>query len=844
MDEVTINLAVAGPYRNLFTYKLRPADALHLQPGCRFLVPFGGGTKIAFFVEPQTAPVAHRLRFIKERIDLETPFPPDLFQLCRWMADYYFAGLGEVLAAALPGTAAGKPRLEYVPVDRDALERFADNDARVGRLARRLLRKGSIGDTTLKNQPDLAPLVRRWLDEGLIASRHKAIGGQKKLLGYRLSSRVEEGEVSGDVRKLQPGVIYPASEMAATFGLSAFRLTKLCKENIIEKVHGEPTAVEATDFRVRHELPKLDLLDQQKRALDEIIPAITKHQFAPFLLFGVTGSGKTLVYCHAAKEALTVGRSVLVLVPEIALSGLLLSSFAAFFGDRVAVIHSGLTVPQRMAVREKIASGEIGVVIGPRSALFSPMKNLGLIVVDEEHDPSYKQDDPAPRYHGRDAAVMLAKTCSCPIILGSASPSVESYYNATSGRYRMLTLDRRPQSGYRMPQIITLDMKSEKISGECSFLSYRLKKETETHIASGGQVIYYLNRRGFSPRLKCRDCGEVPVCPDCGVTLAYHRSGNLLKCHFCDRVEPAPQKCGQCGGSDFIALGTGTQRVEENLSRLFEDIRAERIDSDKTARKSGRLILSEFAEDKFDLLVGTQMVTKGLDIPNVTLVGVLAADIGLEMPDFRAAEKTYARLLQVAGRAGRGDREGTVMIQTYYGDHPVIRHLAHGDYLGFFEMVLEERRELQYPPFSRLINITLTSEDEKALEKEALAFRIRLEGHLSGLSSRNSDVGPGAPPLAVGSGVGKDFEQGTPPFRVGPGASPLAVGSRKNFILLGPAPAPIYRLRGQYRRRLIIKCGSIGKIVARFRAWEEAEKGFGLPSKVRAIFDIDPVNMM
>lgn len=827
MDESTVNLAIAGPYRNLFTYKVRQDDAVDLQPGCRFLVPFGGGTKIGFYVEPQPAPVAYRLRAVKERIDLHTPFPPDLFRFCCWMADYYFAGLGEVLAAALPGTAAGKPRLEFVPTDRAALERFVDNENRVGRLARRLLRRGSIGATTLKNQPDLASLVRRWQNEGIIASRHRAATGPKKMLGYRLSADVDETALSGDMRKLQPGVIYPGAELAAAFGLTAYRLARLCKENIIEKVHGEPTAVEAADFRVRHELLKLDLLAQQKQALDEIIPAVVGHRFEPFLLFGVTGSGKTLVYCHAAKEALAAGRSVLVLVPEIALSGILLSSFAAFFGDRVAVIHSGLTAPQRMAVREKIASGEIGVVIGPRSALFSPMKELGLIVVDEEHDPSYKQDDPAPRYHGRDAAVMLAKTYSCPVILGSASPSVESYHNAVSGRYRLLTLDRRPQSGYRMPQIVMLDMKSEKISGECSFLSYRLKKETEEHIASGGQVIYYLNRRGFSPRLKCRDCGEVPVCPDCGVTLAYHRSGNLLKCHFCDRVEPAPQKCAHCGGTDFVALGTGTQRVEENLSRLFADVRAERIDSDKTARKSGRLILSEFAEDKFDLLVGTQMVTKGLDIPNVTLVGVLAADIGLEMPDFRAAEKTYARLLQVAGRAGRGDREGTVMIQTYYPDKPVIRQLAHGDYLGFFEMALAERRELQYPPFSRLINITLTCEDEKVLEKEALAFRIRLEERLSGLSTQNSNIG--VPPLAVGSGT--------------PSAA-ADCGPRKNFVLVGPAPAPIYRLRGQYRRRLMIKCGSVGKIVARFRAWEEADKGFGLPSKVRAIFDIDPVNMM
>ncbi|MCP4569362.1 MAG: primosomal protein N', partial [FCB group bacterium] len=431
----------------------------------------------------------------------------------------------------------------------------------------------------------------------------------------------------------------------------------------------------------------------------------------------------------------------------------------------------------------------------------------GLIIVDEEHDPSYKQDDPAPRYHGRDAAVMLANKISCPVILGSASPGIESYHNARSGRYKLLTLDQRPKSGYIMPEIVTLDMKREKISGDCSFLSYQLKKETETRVAAGGQVIFYLNRRGFSPRLKCRDCGEVPSCDDCGVTLTYHRAGQTLKCHFCDRIEPAPDRCPRCGGNEFIYVGHGTQRVEENLTRLFSGIRAERIDSDKAASKSGRLILGDFAGEKFDLLIGTQMVTKGLDIPGVTLVGVLSADIGLDMPDFRAAEKTYARLLQVAGRAGRGDRAGLVLIQTYYSDHPVIRFLAQGNYPDFYESVLLDRKELSYPPYSRLINITLTSEDEKELETQALAFRIKLEERLAGLN--------------------KD-----------------GVNEKTGFKLLGPSKAPMYKLRGFYRRRLIIKCGSVRKVVRRFETWEEAEKNYGLSSKIKPIFDIDPVNMM
>jgi len=743
MDKKLINLAVVGPYRNLFTYQVRAEDEENLQKGCRFLVPFGSGLKIGFFVDYQTEPVAHRLRSVKERLDIFSPFPDYLFEFCRWVADYYFAGLGETLAAALPGEKNRKPNLEFVATDLSFLGRDDFPDKTTSDLASRFVKRKAITAGAFAHDKTLMPVIRRWIDMGVITVRHKA--GKKK------------------------------------------------------EVIGQSDAAYLSGYPIRRDLPELKLLADQAKTLEEVSLPIREKRFEPFLLFGVTGSGKTLVYCHAAQRAVADGGSVLVMVPEIALSGLLLSSFAAFFGDQVAVIHSGLTSSQRQMVRQRIASGEIKVVIGPRSAIFSPMKNLRLIIIDEEHDPSYKQDDPAPRYHARDAAVMLARLVSCPVILGSASPSIESYHNAVTGRYRLLVLDKRPLSGYKMPQIVTLDMASEKISGDCSFLSFQLKKETEKHIAAGGQVIYYLNRRGFAPKLKCGECGEVPVCPDCGVTLTYHKSSGQLKCHFCDRVEPAPKQCGRCHATDFIYIGAGTQRVEENLARLFADVKTQRFDSDQTARKSGRLILSDFAEDKFDLLVGTQMVTKGLDVPNVTLVGVLSADIGLDMPDFRAAEKTYARLLQVAGRAGRGDREGMVMIQTFYHDHFVIRHLAEGDYVNFYEKIIADRQELSYPPFVRLVNITLMSRDEKALEKEAIDFRGKLEKQLSVLSG---------------------------------------------VCLLGPAPAPLYKLRGNYRRRLIIKCPQVKKTIARLRDWENREKSFGLSPKTKSVFDVDPVNMM
>jgi primosomal protein N' (replication factor Y) len=817
MAETLINLAVVGPYRSLFTYKIRREDAIDLQKGCRFLAPFGNAMKVAFFVEKQTEPVGYRLRYVRERIDTFSPFPEYLFEFCHWISNYYFAGPGETLAAALPGTAKRKPKLEFVTIERTFFETFDSNNKAAAELAIKFIRGGPVKEDYISRDKALIPVVRDWLQSGVIAPRYRVKTTRKKVIGYRLRSDwagKDLSKMAEQTDRIQPGNIYTRKQLVEDYGFTIYQVTKLRKNDVLEKVYDESGLTDLTNYPIRYDLPDLELLDGQKRALDEILSAINEKRFEPFMLFGITGSGKTLVYCHAAKRAVEAGGSVLVMVPEIALSGLLLSSFAAFFGDRVAVMHSGLTAGQRYAVREKIASGDIKVVIGPRSTVFSPLNDMRLIIVDEEHDPSYKQDDPAPRYHGRDAAVMLARMVGVPVILGSASPSMESYHNAVTGRYRLLTLDRRPISGYRMPKIKTLDMKSEKISGECSFLSYRLKKETEKHIAAGGQVIYYLNRRGFSPSLKCRECGYVPACPDCGITYTYHRAGRQLKCHFCDRAIPAPGQCDRCGSADFIYVGAGTQRVEENLSRLFADIKAERIDSDRAAGKSGRLILGDFAEEKFNLLIGTQMVTKGLDIPGVTLVGVLSADIGLDMPDFRAAEKTYARLLQVAGRTGRGEREGLVIIQTYYNDHPVIRHLADGDYTQFYESVISGRRELFYPPFSRLINITLTSKDEKLLESQALAFRIKLEGRLAGL-------GTDRPSSASGN-------------------------KKTGFYLrlLGPAPAPLYKLRGQFRRRLIIKCSSVKKVLSRFRRWESEEKSFGLPSRISVIFDIDPVNMM
>ncbi|MFH1699325.1 MAG: primosomal protein N' [Candidatus Zixiibacteriota bacterium] len=801
MSDKLVNLAIVGPHHNLFTYKIRDADTKNLKPGCRFLVPFGKTRAVGFFVEFQTKPVDYRLRFIKERIDAYSPFPKYLFDFCRWISEYYFAPPGETLAAALPGTGSKKTKLDFIPGNIEYLKTISAENTNEYGLARYLLRYGHIKEEKIAGDKEISLIVEQWLERNILTTRYRTRQARAKLLGYRLDKKniIAPLENPKQLQKINSDIIYSRTQLLEEMGFSDYRVKKLVDDKFLRKIYDEGGVTQLTSCPIRHDLPGLSLLPEQKKALDEIVPAIAEKAFRPFMLFGVTGSGKTMVYCHAAKNAVESGGSVLVLVPEIALSGLLLSSFAAFFGDRVAVIHSGMTLNQRQAIRQKIHSGEIKVVIGPRSAIFAPLYDPRLIIIDEEHDPSYKQDDPAPRYHGRDAAVMLARMVGCPIILGSASPSVESYYNAITDRYKLLTLSQRPKSGYRMPKIVMLDMKTEKISGEFSFLSYRLKRETEKQFEAGGQIIYYLNRRGFSPQIKCRECGHVPVCENCGITLTYHRADNSLKCHFCDYVEPSDKNCARCNGHEFIHIGTGTQRVEENLAVLFSNIRTERIDSDRAASKSGQLILGDFGEEKFDLLLGTQMITKGLDFPGVTLVGVLSADIGLDMPDFRAAEKTYARLLQVAGRAGRGDREGLVMVQTYYNDHPVIRTLSEGNYVEFFERIVKERETLFYPPFSRLINITLQSPDEKLLEKESLGYRIQLEERLAKLN---------------------------------------------NFVLLGPAKAPLYKLRGNYRRRFILKCAGIRKVVSHLRNWQNEKSNFGLPAKIRIILDIDPVNMM
>jgi primosomal protein N' (replication factor Y) (superfamily II helicase) len=543
----------------------------------------------------------------------------------------------------------------------------------------------------------------------------------------------------------------------------------------------------------------LVLTDSQQRAVDAVAVSLGSG-FQGHLLHGITGSGKTLVYCHLARKVVDAGRTVLVLTPEIALSGTTLAYFRGFFGDLVTVMHSAMTQRERMESWNGMRRGKYRIVVGPRSAVFAPLRELGLIIVDEEHDGSYKQDEPSPRFHGRDTGIMRARINNIPVLLGSASPSLESYHNARLGRYGLIELTERPGSA-TLPAVRTIDMRTERLHGDLPYLSFPLKKEVDLALERDEQVILFLNRRGYSPQIKCSQCGFVPHCPHCEVKLTYHKAGGKLSCHYCGHIRLAYDKCEACGSAGFLYPGAGTQKVEEHIGRLFPAARVLRFDSDTTSgRQNGHRLLHDFSQRRYNLLLGTQMVTKGLDMPGVSLVGVLSADLGLDLPDFRAAEKTFARLLQVAGRCGRGSHPGVTYIQTYYPESDVIRDAARQDYVAFFEREIQSREMHGFPPFRRLVRFVFSSADRAILPDAATDFARQLAERCAA--------------AAIAADV------------------------------LGPAPCPVPLVRAQARRQLFAATRHMVALTRMLTRWEAERSRFGLSAKVKLQVDVDPDDVM
>jgi primosomal protein N' (replication factor Y) len=533
----------------------------------------------------------------------------------------------------------------------------------------------------------------------------------------------------------------------------------------------------------------------QQEAFAAIGAAIESGQFRTFLLHGVTGSGKTEIYLNAIEATMAAGRGSLMLVPEIALTPAVAGQFFARFGDRVAILHSAFSDTERSEQWRRIRSGAAGVVVGTRSGVFAPVRNLGLIVVDEEHDQSYKQEE-TPRYNGRDVAIVRAQAAGACVVLGSATPSLESRYNAQRGKYTLLELPERIEKR-PMPRVELIDMREEFLeTRKQATFSRRLVEGIGQRLDNREQTMLLLNRRGFSSFVACRTCGERIQCRNCSVTLTFHRRDRRLLCHYCGYAERVPSVCPKCHSEHIYFLGVGSEKVEEELHREFPRARITRLDRDTvTGKRQYEVILQGFREGNFDILVGTQMIAKGHDIPNVTLVGVVSADVGLGLPDFRAAERTFQLLTQVAGRAGRGDLPGIVLVQTINPDHYAIRMAAAQDYQAFYEKELNFRRMMHYPPFTAMANLLVRS------EKQEEALRLSAE-------------------------LGR-----------------LLTPAPEKIKVMGPAEAPVPRLKSEFRYQLLIKSADrklLNVLLQRVR-------DFALDNKWPAtalVIDVDPLTLM
>lgn len=800
--EVAVPIPGSGP----LTYAVPQSLHSFVRPGQRARVRLGKRRAVGLIWALVDAPPAGvEPREIESLLDLEPALPDELLELARFVAAYYLAGAGDVVAAMLPQDlpAWGDQTVELTPGG--AMARLHDPDDEALRSA--LLAAGRMRRGELLAQLRLADLderCERWLREGWLADRAPA-GRRHYSSGYRLApGEVEEllarcgrSEAAREVVKLLAALGRPASatELREGAGASDAVLRRLANLGVLLRFRqAERLDLERHLMRPRREgVPPIDLSAGQEAAIVALRAAIGEGVFRSFLLQGVTGSGKTEVYLRAAEEVLARGGSAILLVPEIALVPALARAALDRFEGRVAVLHSGLGGAERHQEWERIRRGEARVVVGARSALFAPVRKLALIVVDEEQDSAYKQET-SPRYHGRDLALVRCRQAGAVALLVSATPSLEARQAVARGRSTALRLAERTGSS-RLPEGILVDLRDEPRTpraGELVF-SRRLLVEIASTLAAGDQAILLRNRRGYAPVLLCRACGEDFRCDDCGLPRTWHRRDARLVCHWCGSIRPVPALCPKCGAAALEALGSGTERVEEALRELFPGVAIDVLDRDATRRVgSAAAILERFGSGETRLLVGTQMLSKGHHFPGVALTAVLSADALLGFPDFRAVERTYALLTQLAGRAGRGERPGRVVLQTYHPDHYAIQAALRNDDEVFAEQEMRFRRVFDYPPFTRLaLLLVRDSNRERGLARiREIAERLRLHR-----------------------------------------------GDRE-LRLTGPAPAPLERLRGEWRFQLLVRCASGSHLRAALRGALERRTDPSL------LVDVDPYQLL
>jgi primosomal protein N' (replication factor Y) len=799
------DVSLPVPLDRPFTYSLPETLRHRVKPGCRVIVPFGVRKLTGVALRCHDDPPEMSARDALRLVDSEPVLDQELISLARWIAGYYCAPLGEVLRSMLPLASDIRSGKVYTLTDagRDAARQLmlgAEPEDPMTGLLRMLERRPLSAGYLAKKFPLADKAIRSLERKGFIVAEHlHEERDPMRAASERLRIELEHEPGNRKLPKSERELIafltlHPGShnlkDLESQVRDASAAARSLGRKGILKIVREPMAAVLRGPVRTRHALNAA-----QQEAFSAIRQAIESKQFHTFLLHGITGSGKTEVYLSAIEATLGTGRGALLLVPEIALTPAVAGQFFARFGDRVAILHSAFTDTERAEQWRRIRTGAAPVVVGTRSGVFAPVRNLGLIVVDEEHDQSYKQEE-TPRYNGRDVAIVRAQAAGACVILGSATPSLESRYNVDRGKYTLLELPERIEKR-PLPRVELIDMREEFLeTRKQATFSRRLIEALGERLDSGEQTMVLLNRRGFSSFVACRACGTRIECRNCAVTLTYHRRDRRLLCHYCGYAERVPSVCPKCQSEHIYFLGVGSEKVEDELHREFPRARVTRLDRDTvTGKRHYETILQAFRDRDFDILVGTQMIAKGHDIPNVTLVGVISADIGLGMPDFRAAERTFQLLTQVAGRAGRGDLPGIVLTQTINPDHYAVRMAAAHDYQTFYEKELSFRRMMHYPPFTAMANLMVRS------EKQEEALRLSTE-------------------------LGR-----------------LLTPAPEKTRVMGPAEAPVPRLMNEFRYQLLIKSTSrkaLNELLVRAR-------DFALNHKWPAtalVIDVDPMTLM
>ncbi|WP_186577520.1 primosomal protein N' [Aquibacillus kalidii] len=752
----------ASQTNRVFDYEIPDKFVGSIHKGMRVIVPFGPRKIMGFVLELTDHSEFGRLKKISDLLDVTPVLTEELLELGKWLSDKTLSFYISSFQAMLPQVLKAKYHKEIRRVTEESLPEqlenifasrdYMDYDEFVERNGPyNLLQKAIHNDLveinyhvasreTFKTETMIAPNREPFrLEEDLI-NLPKQAKKQKLLLNYFIEhpEAISQSKLLGKLKTTRAS------------------LKPLLDEGFLKEYKQEVYRNPYKEERYPRTTP-LDLTAQQRQAIEPILKTIVESAHEVFLLHGVTGSGKTEVYLQSIQEVLNQGKEAVVLVPEIALTPQMVRRFKGRFGSEVAVLHSALSAGEKFDEWRKIQRKQVKVVVGARSAIFAPFENLGIIIIDEEHESSYKQDE-HPRYHAKDVAIYRGVKHNCPVVLGSATPTLESYARAKKGVYTLLTLANRMNNS-AMPKVNIVDMRDELHAGNRTMFSTVLKEEIEARLSRREQIVLFLNRRGYSTFVMCRDCGHVMNCPHCDIALTYHKKNNQLKCHYCAYEEQLPSLCPECESDTIRYFGTGTQKVEEALAELIPEARVVRMDVDTTRRKgSHEKLLNQFGNQEADILLGTQMIAKGLDFANVTLVGVLTADSLLNLPDFRAAEKTFQLLTQVSGRAGRHTLPGEVIIQTYTPEHYSVQLASQYDYEQFFKKEMDMRKTFQYPPYYFLTLITVSHPNQAKVMEVTKVIAQLLNKHLS-----------------------------------------------EQARILGPTPSPLTRIKDRYRFQCMIK---------------------------------------